>query len=683
MLSQLLLALKRMQKRLLLILTLLHGLSVKTQYQPEKLDSLLNKLRISNLYTEKVELLGQISDYYSYSDSGNAISYANRIKELAEQENDTRGLGIAYFRLGNAYIETNSMEIAETNYEHAEQLLQKDTSRVAREYLARTFANHGMLYQLRGDHDTYLKYLLEKAIPINKLLNDSATLGRNFHNIGLTFQNIGDFTRAIHYYQHSLHYLAHAQWIPEAKDNYIRLVDARIYSDVPASFRDSAIQLLNKAASLIKEYPDPVAEVLYLQEMGAVHEYFDNDLDLADSFYIKAVQLANHHKLEKYIPLLLTRRFYIKNEQKKYPEALKVAKELYYEHSATQTPANQLLALKHLMEAEEKAGNYKKALELNKMYIQLNDSIQTRQVSLKVRELEKRYEAKETENRLFQLNRTSQAQQLQIQKNRLWILLLGLSVLFLISFFVVRQILLRNNSKIEVQKSEILQQRLEKMKQEQHLNHFTAILKGQEQERKRLALELHDGLGGSLSGIRLKLSKVIQDHELHPDNIQIEPITNIAKDLDVSINDLRQIARNMMPESLLKYGLETAIKDFCRSMETEDLKIQFQSYDVRRDLPEATQLMIFRIMQELISNAVKHADATNILAQCLQQKDKIWITVEDDGKGFDTHSYFEGMGLTTLKSRVGFLNGKMEIQSEATVGTTVNIEFPIHYERQN
>lgn len=673
-----------MRTFILLTYILSHTIAAGAQTIASQADSLLKRLNITSAYDEKIELLGKISDVYSYEDSAKAVYYALQIKKIAEEKNDQRGIGIAYYRLGGAYLEVRELEKAEKSYIKAEEMLEKDTSRLAQEILARTWSNHGLVYQRKGDGDTHLRFLLEKTIPINEKLKDSSKLGVNYHNIGIIFQNIKEYNKAIEYFRKSTEMLGNAISVPELKDNYIKIVESMLYVGVDENMKDSIFHLLKKAEILIKEYPDIISEIMYLQVKGMAIEYFEGNLNEADHYYAQALEMTERNKVRTFMTVLLLRRFYIKEKQEKYAEALALTKKIYFDYNDFLTPADKLLQLGHMMAMQEKLGNTKAALDLHKQYIKLNDSIQANNISVKVQDLEKKYEAKEKETQIIKLNQVAQAQQLQIQKNRQWMYLLGAAILLLIGFFIARQIINRNRHKISLQEAELLQQRIDRMKQEQQINQFAAMLEGQEQERKRLAIDLHDGLGGSLSGIRLKLSKIIEDDEIQlPVKHNNVALKNIAGELDRSINDLRHIARNMMPESLLKYGLTAAIKDFCKSMESGDTEITFQAYDVEETLPQPMQIMIFRIIQELITNAVKHAGAKHILAQCLQQGKAFSITVEDDGKGFDTTTDFEGIGLTTLKNRVKFLAGKLDINAEKEVGTTINIEFEIKDEQQN
>lgn len=641
-------------------------------------DSLVQLLQHTTSYNTKLEVLGLLANEYSYSDSASSLKYAHQMKKLAEEEKDERGRGLAYYRIGGAYLEAYQFDKAKELYKLAAEILEKDTSYLGQSTLGKVWFNYGLAYQREGDLHTQLEYLIEKTIPINEQLKDTLSLGKDYHNIGLIFKNIKEYEKALQYFQKSSLMLENYAYVPELKDNLVRIAETMLYLDVDDHLRDSAFSILQRAKVLLDQYPDMMSEILYLQAMGMCHEYFDLSLTQADSYYKKASDLAEKSKMIPMLTGLNIRRFYIKDKQEDFAAGLKLLENNYHNYAEYLTLRDQLLHVRHMMRMQENLGNTTAALELHKKYNILSDSVHASEMSLKIQELEQKYAAKEKETQIIKLNQVAQEQQMQIERNRQWVYLLIVAILFLVGFFFARQNINRKKNQIARQQAELLEQRIEKMKQEQHISHFAAVLEGQEQERKRLAIDLHDGLGGALSGIRLKLSRVIRDGATQTVNEDNSALKNIAGELDHSINDLRHIARNMMPESLLKYGLIEAIKDFCRSMETEKNRISFQAFDVEETrMSQAVQIMVFRIFQELITNTIKHAKATNILAQFLQQQHTVSITVEDDGVGFDTGAAFEGIGLTTLKNRVSFLGGKLDIHAEKGVGTTTNIEFDI------
>ena len=219
-----------------------------------------------------------------------------------------------------------------------------------------------------------------------------------------------------------------------------------------------------------------------------------------------------------------------------------------------------------------------------------------------------------------------------------------------------------------------LNQKLKEAEQKEQLKVTKAILDGEERERQGVAKDLHDGLGGMLAGVKFNLSAWSSNNL---ESGQVQDFHKILNQLDSSVSELRRVAGNLMPESLLNFGLEIALKDLCEFYMKDHLHIDFQPMNIDKNLSLNTQLNIYRIVQELLSNAVKHSGATNILLQCTQSEDQFFITIEDNGKGIlaQDQNKLKSMGLKNLQNRVEYLKGKMEISSEQNEGTSINIEL--------
>jgi len=208
------------------------------------------------------------------------------------------------------------------------------------------------------------------------------------------------------------------------------------------------------------------------------------------------------------------------------------------------------------------------------------------------------------------------------------------------------------------------------MEQRQELKVANALLEGEEKERRRLARDLHDGLGGSLAGIRIKLA----GQQKKQVNGQLDEVMHLLED---SMSELRRIAHNMMPESLLKVGLRSAITDLCDGLANEDLEIELQWSGPGGDLPHTAQANIYRIVQEVLANAIRHGGAGKILLQCIHQEQMFYITAEDNGRGFDMNAAPGGIGLSNIRSRVQYMKGRLDIDSSPGAGTAVNIELQV------
>ncbi|NLB79056.1 MAG: sensor histidine kinase [Clostridiaceae bacterium] len=239
------------------------------------------------------------------------------------------------------------------------------------------------------------------------------------------------------------------------------------------------------------------------------------------------------------------------------------------------------------------------------------------------------------------------------------ILLLGITLCVLLVVFLLllfaRQLINKN--------------KIERLKKEKQLVATQSVLEGETAERTRLARDLHDGLGGMLSSVRFNLYGLKNGATI--DNNDVDLFNKALNTLDESIRELRRVAHNMMPNSLTRYGLKPALVDFCNSISI----VKFSYFGSGNRLDSKLEVMIYRTVHELINNALKHTGAEEIIVQVIQELDRIAITVQDDGCGFDATSPTEGTGLNNIQDRVGSYNGRMEIWSKVGEGTEISVEF--------
>jgi two-component system, NarL family, sensor kinase len=318
----------------------------------------------------------------------------------------------------------------------------------------------------------------------------------------------------------------------------------------------------------------------------------------------------------------------------------------------------------------EKSGDFKTAKRFLQQAYSLNDSLVSEEQKKQIANLEINYQVQEKENEIKNLKTAQEVTRLSIrQKNTLNYILIGsAAVLLLISLLSYR------NYK---QKQKLQQQRITELEAEKQLAATEAVLKGEEQERTRLAKDLHDGLGGMLSGIKYSFQTMKGNLIMTPDNHQA--FERSMDMLDSSIREMRRVAHNMMPEVLVKFGLDIALKDFCNDInQSGALQVTYQSIGfASATIEQTTAITIYRIVQELINNTMKHASAKTAIVQVAKTDGNISITVEDDGKGFDPIILKSGTGIgwSNVQSRVEYLKGKLDVQSEPGSGTSVLIEL--------
>lgn len=148
--------------------------------------------------------------------------------------------------------------------------------------------------------------------------------------------------------------------------------------------------------------------------------------------------------------------------------------------------------------------------------------------------------------------------------------------------------------------------------------------------------------------------------------------------IDNASKETRRISHNLLPESLLNKGLDIALQDFVSAInDSKQLKATYQAIQLSDDLPQGLQLTVYRIIQELINNIIKHSGATEAIVQINQHNKTLVITVEDNGKGFNYIKDKKGIGLLNIESRLSLVRGKMEVDSSESLGTSVYIELEL------
>ncbi len=227
---------------------------------------------------------------------------------------------------------------------------------------------------------------------------------------------------------------------------------------------------------------------------------------------------------------------------------------------------------------------------------------------------------------------------------------------------------------LQLQENAFLLQRLN----EEQKKAFGAIIQGEENERKRLAFELHDGIGQLLSVVKLNLSSL--ENWVDKRNKQTADVVNsIVALVDDSCREIRNISHNLMPNTVIQFGLMAALKDFCRKINNaEKIKVHFQNLDFEPDLQPQVQTTIYRIIQEIIHNAIRHSQATDVYIQLFREDDNLVILIEDNGIGFEIsviQKSANGMGIKNIISRIEYLKGEVHIDSSPDKGTMYNIHF--------
>ncbi len=262
--------------------------------------------------------------------------------------------------------------------------------------------------------------------------------------------------------------------------------------------------------------------------------------------------------------------------------------------------------------------------------------------------------------------------------------LIGGLVLLVLLFFVIIRLSQMRNKNLQIKQNEALQrEKIQQLIKEKEIDAMNAMVEGQENERLRIARDLHDRLGGTLSIVKMHFKSVEESIEALKET-SVKQYKEANDLLDEACEEVRKIAHDMSSGVLMKFGLVAALKDLKATVEaTGQLNMNFLEIGLQERLDYEYEINIYRIIQELITNTLKHAKASEMTIQLYRKDDRLSIVVEDDGIGFNQKEKQKegGMGIANIDSRVQRFEGEMNIDSGKGAGTTITIDLPINSEK--
>jgi signal transduction histidine kinase len=308
----------------------------------------------------------------------------------------------------------------------------------------------------------------------------------------------------------------------------------------------------------------------------------------------------------------------------------------------------------------EKAGDFKMASEIYKKLNEVQDKIYTNASQEALAEMQTKYETEKKE-------RIIQEQKFNLKKKNYFII--AISVLFLLALLVGWLIY----NRIQLKQKAKLQAALHAQQQLA----AQSVLTAEENERQRIAKDLHDGVGQMMSVAKMNLSAFENEITFHNDD-QKKSFERIINLIDESCKEVRLVSHQMMPNILLKSGLAKAIADFIDKIDQRVLKVQLHTEGLNERIHENIEIVLYRVLQECVNNVIKHAGATHLDISLIHDQDGISVTIEDNGKGFliDEITDQAGLGLKNMKARVEYLKGEIDFDSTPGKGTLVAIHIP-------
>ncbi len=623
----------------------------------KKIENLLAKLSKTKIDTIRINILNDLAYENRYVDSKKILDYSKKALSQSLKINYSIGISESYSNIGMFYSIQSNFDKSIPFFEKALQSAPNKSAKI------KALTGLGVSYTMKQNFASAIEYY-HQTLKIVEELNNEKKVATILFNLGNVYSQLKKFETANEYYFKSIKI---DNGLDNTKSSYCNI--GLNYLEIKKY--ENALIYFNKALKLLENNQNDNAIKIYcLNGIGETYLYKD-DLEKAKTNFEKAI-ILNKEIHDDYILAenirglgnVYFKQAVLKNNLNNKNNLLKNAILSYNESIKISSKVNDLNNLSityiNLSDAQKLLGNSEIALENYKKGIVFKDSIFNSENKETIKNLEDK-RAIDLKNKEIKINKLTIDKKSTLNK-----ILIGSSIgLLLIGFLGYRNF----GNKRKLQNLKISE--LEKDKQ---LLAIDAMLKGQEEERSRIAKDLHDGLGGLLSGTKLSFTNMKENLLLTPENaILFEKSIGM---LDTTIADLRKVAHNLMPEALVKFGLNDALNDFCSSIQlASNIKVDYQKIGLDRKIGNTAETFIYRIIQELVNNAVKHAEAKEILVQVAYTNNKIIVTVEDNGKGYDKNLASTGDGLDNIAYRVKYLSGTIDTVTSPNNGTSVNIEL--------
>ena len=506
--------------------------------------------------------------------------------------------------------------------------------------------------------------LFEKAGDSVRMYQTINDLGRLYSGSEYYREAITMFDRVLTYGERTLDTLLQARTLQQIGEIYIAMNQV-----------NEATQYLEDASKMNLQIQDTLLSVINRLTITALTGRKQLFSDLPDSLRIE-LSKYDSIRYQSFLPSIHLHVGMYNMHAKKYKLA-----EYYYNQGLRLSGHDTFIKrelFRKLSECYERMNDFPAALAVMKTYNLFTDSLNDASKSTTIQQmlLNYRYIKSQTELREMERDRNITDLKSRIQKVSSYALLVGVVIMLIVSYIIIRsyQERLNANQIITKQNEELTQRKINELESNLKIETMSSMLQGQEVERERIARDLHDSLGGLLSTVKLHFDAI---QAKNPDITKHKEYNKAYTLLDEACAEVRTISNNMQPGALLKMGIVPAIKDLVNRIESEETPhIEFIHYGSLHDLPTGFILHIYRIVQELLYNCIKHAQAKEILIQLIRNEEDLEIMVEDDGLGYDPADVKKGMGTENVSARVNFLKGEISVYSVINTGTTTTITIP-------
>jgi len=604
----------------------------------------------TSLLNQKIESLKNIDDHDL------AVSQADKLLDLCSENNYKAGYVATLKAMGIIYGNKGNFNALHTTLKKA--IAYTADHKDLYDQFASLYNSLGIYYLRTGNYDSAINCYY-KAIAMQDKYSSSISKSSPYSNLGLVFRRLARYDQAIVNFRK-------AAEMADRENNYkivatVLLNMGGVYNVMKN--KDSfylASNYLNKALSLAKKHGYTELEHKGLYELGLLADYRNMPL-LAQDYYEAALKISYGKLYDDLIPRINLGGIYYK--QKKLDQAQSLLEE-GLRMANTMTPPPEYLCdfYYHLAQVYQAQDKHRMAAEYFSRYIELSENLRGKEVNQRIDQLQLQYETVKRDNELVkkQLLITRQEAIIQRKNTITYLILAGVLLVTILVLLYYRS-------------------RRRKQKQEEEKALWNAMMQGEEKERARIARELHDNIGGSLSNAKMWFASIQKDFTGLPR--QEKDFDGALHLLDSTLTEVRDTAHRLMPELVLRHGLAEAVRIYCENVQrASGIKVKYHYLGFLGPMDKNLELMLYRTIQELLQNVVKHSHAVFVLVQLSYHDSMLSVTVEDNGIGMDLSGKNlpeNGMGLLNIHRGLANMNGTFSIRSARNSGTSVCFEIEV------
>ncbi|QIX62841.1 tetratricopeptide repeat protein [Hymenobacter sp. BT18] len=611
--------------------------------------------------TNRVKTLNELVWENRNSRPQRALALAAEALQLGQQLSYRKGLAKTYILRGILYATTGRYREAIADFEacRRERAALGDWQGVAG-----AINNVGEVLAMQGYYRQAVEHYI-RALRLEEKYGTPERIAADWANIGMVYQQMGRYREALAYHRQYL-------YLPgRTRDAYN---DAQAHNIVGQDFAklgqaDSAQVHFQQALRISQQAADRQNQVQAQAGLGGL-ALARRQHELAQAYFQSALTLARTLDDQAAVASQLNSLGELALRQNQPAAAVPYFEEARQLSRRIRSAEAVRTALQGLAAAYARMSRYPEAYRYQQQVMQVKDSLLNEASARQITEMQVRYDTERKEAR-NQLQAAQLRTQQQLLRRRNVQLVAGLAV---VSLLVLVGWLLYTRQRLREQVAH------EQERQQQERQRVAAVLEAEENERRRIGSDLHDGIGQLLTAAKLNLHALEQRGPRSEEQAAL--LHNAIDVVDESFREVRGISHNLMPNVLLTRGLPAAVRDLAAKMTTYHTgpQIVIEVFGLEEErLASTTESVLFRVIQELMQNVIKHAQATRVNLQLVRNEQELTVVVEDDGIGFDPLQPGKGagIGLRNMRTRLAYLGGEAHIDATPGHGTTITLEVPL------